>query len=467
MGREDNLLTDHALRSLFFTAGSSSCFCFVQDSLSCVTLYLAALGHGRRALPSINTTIGFSIRLLHPQVFSTTKSTQRNYHFIMDNMNVCKNETPFLVLMVPVAPNDVAARDAIRQTWGKESLVQGKVVYTLFMLGLSSGGDVKQQQEKLKQENLQHLDLIQSDFMDTYFNLTIKTMVIMDWLANRCPTAAYAMKIDSDMFLNIDNLVSMLQKPEIPKMNYLTGMLMWNRPVVRSKNSKWYVSEEMYPDPQYPTYTLGMGYVFSNDLPLKIVEASKSVKPFNIEDAYIGVCMKNLGLQITSPPDPSQFRAYNTGYNRCEYSKIITYILGSSEELDQDQDRTFLAVSKASGNVRHKEEGTSGSEACLTRTPERLRAVRAFTRILHQGELPGGGRGRRGDVTPDGDVHARYIFPESPRHVCCVRRLKGFPDPAHEQALVLSCNGEQEEMPKTHLNLHPGSCDRLPRLSPV
>uniref|UniRef100_A0A665SU86 Hexosyltransferase n=1 Tax=Echeneis naucrates TaxID=173247 RepID=A0A665SU86_ECHNA len=255
-----------------------------------------------------------------------------NYHFIMDNPVVCKSIFPFLVLMVPVAPHNVAARNAIRQTWANSRAVQGKVVLTLFMLGLSGRGD-DGQQEKLKQENLQHHDLIQSDFMDTYLNLTIKTMVIMDWLATRCPTAPYAMKIDSDMFLNIDNLVIMLQKPGIPKTNYLTGMLMWNRPVVRSKNSKWYVPEEMYPDPEYPTYTLGMGYVFSNDLPGRFVEVSKSIKPFNIEDAYIGMCMKMLGLAPTSPPDPWQFKAYNTQYNRCEYSKIITYILGSSEEL--------------------------------------------------------------------------------------------------------------------------------------
>lgn len=257
----------------------------------------------------------------------------RNYHFNMDQTEVCKNQTPFLVLVVPVAPHNLAARDAIRKTWGKDKLVQGELVLTLFMLGSSGGADVEQLQEKLKQENLQHHDLIQSDFMDTYLNLTIKTMVIMDWLATRCPTAAYAMKIDSDMFLNIDNLVIMLQKPGIPKMKYLTGMLMWNRPVVRSKSSKWYVPEEMFPDATYPTYTLGMGYVFSNDLPQKFVEISKSIKPFNIEDAYIGMCMKRLGLSPTSPPDLSQFKAYNSRYDRCEYSKIITYILGSSEEL--------------------------------------------------------------------------------------------------------------------------------------
>lgn len=253
----------------------------------------------------------------------------RNYRFTIDNLEVCKTKTPFLVLMVPVAPNNVAARTAIRQTWGNNSLVQGEVVLTLFMLGFSKQANV----EQLQQENLQHHDLIQSDFMDNYANLTIKTMVIMDWLATRCPTAAYAMKIDSDMFLNIDNLVIMLQKPGIPRLNYLTGMLMWNRPVIRSKNSKWYVPVEMYPAPEYPTYTLGMGYIFSNDLPIKFVEVSKFIKPFNIEDAYIGMCMKLLGLRPTSPPNPSQFRAYNTRYNRCEYSRVITYILGSSREL--------------------------------------------------------------------------------------------------------------------------------------
>ncbi|CAF90062.1 unnamed protein product, partial [Tetraodon nigroviridis] len=257
----------------------------------------------------------------------------RNYRFIIDNTDACKSRTPLLVLLVPVAPHNLEARQAIRQTWGNQSVVQGEEVHTLFMLGITEGDGAEQVQEEIKQENLKYGDLIQSNFLDSYINLTIKTMVIMDWLATRCPTAAYGMKVDSDMFLNIDNLVLMLKRPDIPKENYLTGMLMFDRPVVRSKDSKWYVPEELLSDSTYPPYTLGMGYIFSNDLPGKFVEISKSIKPFNIEDAYVGMCMKRLGLQLTSPPDPSQFKAYSTGYDRCEYSRIITYILGTSEEL--------------------------------------------------------------------------------------------------------------------------------------
>ncbi|KAK5603461.1 hypothetical protein CRENBAI_006892, partial [Crenichthys baileyi] len=98
---------------------------------------------------------------VQPGGFQYHQAYPCNYQFVMDNAEVCKN-TPFLVLMVPVAPKNVAARDAIRQTWGKDRVVNGEVVLTLFMLGLDGGTDV----EKLKQENQQQKDpLIQTKFM--------------------------------------------------------------------------------------------------------------------------------------------------------------------------------------------------------------------------------------------------------------------------------------------------------------
>ncbi|XP_016377417.1 beta-1,3-galactosyltransferase 1-like [Sinocyclocheilus rhinocerous] len=252
-----------------------------------------------------------------------------NYHFILDEPDKC-SQNPFLVLMVPVAPHQVDARNAIRSTWGHESSVQGKAVLTLFLVGLTGGPEAQQQ---LEEESRQHRDLVQSNFVDSYFNLTIKTMVIMDWLATRCSQAAYAMKVDSDMYIGLENLMSLLLAPNTPRQNYITGYLMWDRPVVRDKNSKWYVAEELYPEPKYPTYLLGMGYVFSNDLPEKIVEASKVIKPFNIEDAYVGACLKQLGIAPSSPPDPSQFRAYLEQYKREDFLRVITTILGSPQQL--------------------------------------------------------------------------------------------------------------------------------------
>ncbi|XP_026053895.1 beta-1,3-galactosyltransferase 1-like [Carassius auratus] len=274
----------------------------------------------KTAPPTVTKHIGLHYHVAHPL----------NYHFILNEPDKCSQWNPFLVLMVPVAPHEVNARNAIRSTWGTESSVQGKAVLTLFLVGLTGGAEA---QQKMEEESRQHRDLVQSNFVDSYFNLTIKTMVIMDWLATRCPQATYAMKADSDIYINLENLMTLLLSPNTPRQNYITGYLMLDRPVVRDTKSKWYVSEKLYPEPIYPTYAQGSGYVFSNDLPEKIVEISKEVMGFNIEDAYVGVCLKRLGFALSSPPDPSQFRLHMGQYKREDFLKIISVRVGSPQQI--------------------------------------------------------------------------------------------------------------------------------------
>ncbi|XDV22196.1 hypothetical protein PO909_027145 [Leuciscus waleckii] len=233
------------------------------------------------AAPTVTKSVSLHYHIAHPL----------NYHFILDEPDKCSQWDPFLVLMVPVAPHQVEARNAIR------------TVMTLFLVGLTGGSDSEKAQQQLEEESRQHRDLVQSNFVDSYFNLTIKTMVIMDWLATRCPQATYAMKIDTDMYVNLENLMTFLLAPNTPRQNYITGVVLWDRPVVRNKNSKWYVSEELYPEPKYP------------------------------KDAYVGACLKHLGIAPSSPPDPSQFRIYMGQYNREDFLRIISIVVGSPQQI--------------------------------------------------------------------------------------------------------------------------------------
>ncbi|XP_044054912.1 beta-1,3-galactosyltransferase 2-like [Siniperca chuatsi] len=161
------------------------------------------------------------------------------YRFIINEPKKCEQQQPFLVLIVPVAAHNRAHRDIIRSTWGGESLVLDKVVTLFFLLGLHTGEGAEQLQEQLLQESKEHQDLIQSDFLDCYKNLTIKTMVMLEWLDAHCSSASYAMKIDSDMFLNVPNLISMLSNA--PKTNYMSGLVARGGAVLRDPNSKWLV----------------------------------------------------------------------------------------------------------------------------------------------------------------------------------------------------------------------------------
>ncbi|XP_035013231.1 beta-1,3-galactosyltransferase 2-like isoform X1 [Hippoglossus stenolepis] len=256
------------------------------------------------------------------------------YHFNINEPQKCAEQQPFLVLMVPVAPHNRAHRDIVRSTWGGDSSVLGKVVKLFFLLGLNTGEGAEQLPEQLLQESKEHQDLIQSDFVDCYKNLTIKTMVMLEWLDSYCSSASYAMKIDSDMFLNLPNLINMLFNA--PKTNYMTGLVANGGAVLRDPNSKWYVPVEIYSKPQYPRYALGLGYVLSLDLPKKLVEAAKDVRALYIEDVYLGLCMQHLGIPLTDPPDWGYFQVFPVHYSPCAFSKLI------ATTTHENADRTWM-----------------------------------------------------------------------------------------------------------------------------
>ncbi|CAI5672122.1 beta-1,3-galactosyltransferase 1-like [Oreochromis niloticus] len=243
------------------------------------------------------------------------------YSFIINEPQKCEQEKPFVVLMVPVAPNNRRDRDIIRSTWGNDRVVQDKVVTLFFLLGLHTGPGAEQVQQQVLQESNKHHDLIQSNFVDCYKNLTIKTMVMLEWLTAHCSGASYAMKIDSDMFLNVHNLVTMLLNAQ--KTNYMTGLVVRSGTVLRDPHSKWYVPPDIYAPAVYPVYALGLGYIMSLDLPKKLTEGSRHVKALYIEDVYLGLLMQHLGISPTDPPNGDYFHVLPLAYNRCHFSRIV------------------------------------------------------------------------------------------------------------------------------------------------
>ncbi|TMS23431.1 Beta-1,3-galactosyltransferase 2 [Larimichthys crocea] len=192
----------------------------------------------------------------------------------------------------------------------------------------------KQQQERLKQENLQHHDLIQSDFQDSYRNLTIKTMMMLEWLVAHCVKASYIMKVDSDIFVHVYNLVKLLLNPNTAKQNYMSGLVWWHSPVLRNPSNKFYMPEAVIAEPEYPPYPLGMAYVMSLDLPGKILGVSPQIKPLYIEDVYLGLCLTRLGISPIDPPENTMFVVKTTHpLSDCSISKVIAVTTTSISQI--------------------------------------------------------------------------------------------------------------------------------------
>ncbi|NXX47410.1 B3GT4 galactosyltransferase, partial [Tricholaema leucomelas] len=72
-----------------------------------------------------------------------------------------------------------------------------------------------------------HGDLLQGDFRDSYSNLTLKTLLLLRWAAAHCPSAAFLLKADDDVFVNLPSLTSYLSTFPLPPPRLYLGRLHW------------------------------------------------------------------------------------------------------------------------------------------------------------------------------------------------------------------------------------------------
>ncbi|XP_047444590.1 beta-1,3-galactosyltransferase 2-like [Mugil cephalus] len=257
----------------------------------------------------------------------TSTITHGPFPYIINEPDKCTKNSPapFLVLLIATEARQVEARNAIRQTWGNESIAPALGFIRLFLLGKKDGELGRLQQSMLESESRKHHDIVQQDFLDSYKNLTLKTLMGMNWVVMHCPQARYVMKTDSDMFVNVENLIYKLLRPELqPKKNYFTGNNMRGYAPNRNKNSKWYMPPELYPEEKYPTFCSGTGYVFSGDIARKIYQVSLSIRHLHLEDVYVGICLAKLRIEPMPPPNEFLFNHWRVSYSSCKYSHLIT-----------------------------------------------------------------------------------------------------------------------------------------------
>lgn len=271
----------------------------------------------------------------------------QTYNYVLNQPHVCNDRSNILVVfLVPAAPHHYAQREAVRKTWGASG-EQSPDALTLFFLGLPEDSPQKSEiQNKVDEESRKQGDIIQMDFLDTYQNLTIKTVQMMRWLDTHCPQAQYGMKVDADIFVNVFYLRDYLKS--CPRRNFITGSVINDGKPRRGSHNKWRLSKQQYPEDSFPPYVSGAGYVFSRDVAGRIWYASQFVKLIPLEDVYVGLCLSLLEIQpryaYTLRPWPKNlFEVRNLKYERCRFAQLIivngfkpSELLAAWEDFRQD-----------------------------------------------------------------------------------------------------------------------------------
>ena len=106
-------------------------------------------------------------------------------------------------------------RDVIRTSWGSPT-IPGVKTRVAFMLGYPY---LKIYQEQIEKENLLHGDIVQGNFLDSYKNLTYKTVMGHMWVSSFCTQAEFLMKADDDIYLDIYGLYTVARRYIEDKVN--------------------------------------------------------------------------------------------------------------------------------------------------------------------------------------------------------------------------------------------------------
>ena len=267
-----------------------------------------------------------------------------------------------LLIVVTSAVQNSEKRQIIRDTWGKKINDDIKLI---FLVGEPSN-DINLQ-TKVFNEQQEMGDLLQGTFIDSYYNLTIKSLFMLKWFNSSCVKrrVKYLMKVDDDVYVNVQELENMVN--ENKKLNMLIGSIHCGAQPMT--HGKWYAPPHMLTEIQkntYPNFLSGTAYVMSSSTAEALYKTSITVPAFHLEDVYITGILptyynlflyKNtLEAQLSSnqessihdkeihPTNDGRFHINKVKNDPCQYASLI-----SSHELEPLE---FLQVHKQLENLK-------------------------------------------------------------------------------------------------------------------
>lgn len=238
------------------------------------------------------------ICLLQTQTISSNYNNF-TYNYLHEPILKCRRIRDLstkLIILVKTSTINVNRREIIRRTWNRKfDDFTSKII---FELGLPNDKDL---QAQIDRESTRYGDILQGNFVDTYHNLTMKSIMGFKWATKNCNKTDFILVADDDNVISVLNLLKLLRTLDKHDMIYMGHLYKESIPI-RDFDDKYFISFEEYGNETYPPYISGTAILFSFQTFSEITEMIPFFKSFWIEDAYIGVLAKAANILPTHNP---------------------------------------------------------------------------------------------------------------------------------------------------------------------
>lgn len=228
-------------------------------------------------------------------------------------------------------------RQTIRKTWGNVKTLSGIPSYSssvkhgfpfkaiinhsfrlVFLLGTSDNETLN---EEIEEEARTYNDMVIGNFHDVYNNLIIKVYMGFKWAENI--KTKFILKGDDDTYISLPRLMIVLNQAPA---RFFGGYVMTNAAVFRDVSNKHAISKMYFNEDFYPPYCGGPFYIFTHNLIPQFLSLTEKFKPFHVEDAYLGILLREMGVRPLFMPG---FLLSNwmvgtlPNFNPCEWATAI------------------------------------------------------------------------------------------------------------------------------------------------
>ncbi|XP_069128548.1 beta-1,3-galactosyltransferase brn-like [Argopecten irradians] len=218
-----------------------------------------------------------------------------DYQYMINPNQTCEGSDTIRVLfIVKSAPHHFSKREIIRYTWADRKRFPWS--RTIFSLGIPKENITL---EDLHGESSRYQDIFLADYLDSYLNLTLKTMSGLNWAVTYCYRALHVVSVDDDMYVAPDLLLRFLDNlPKWKAEALFSGHRLDGTKPIRVSTSKWYTPKTEYPFRNYPPYIFGGFVIMSMSTVKNFTVAAQYTQLFKFEDVYLGILAARLGIRI-------------------------------------------------------------------------------------------------------------------------------------------------------------------------
>ena len=235
------------------------------------------------------------------QHHETTTATFTLIPKIPDNTN--------LLIVINTIPSQLERRHTLRETWAKHtsfpiaanssSSKSNNAMNIAYFFMIAFDTKLPEINKNVEREAVVHGDILRVNLNESYRGMVNKILLTFEWVTTLDIKPDFIAKADDDVYVKMPDLARWLQENSHLSTNLYTGFVHRPVPVDRRIGSRCFVSREQFGDDYFLPYCLGPFYIFSRDVFLGIVNESKVTEAFPVEDAFMGVLVKKIGLQPT------------------------------------------------------------------------------------------------------------------------------------------------------------------------